>query len=255
MTVDNFRTSDDADTFLRRLGLTVKREVVDQVILVIQGDSDRFHSLYEVYEGLKLPNGEREPPLCGKGTAYKIKAFYEKGLLGPYLEKLQVGGTSGVEPNGDTEPVNEVAAVESTGYAPTATGCEERKSPQLSRYDLASLLIKTPGVTRKKGSPTNSLAAFSLYWIVKARLENTSDRVITVGDFTLEVSRGDIYHVLPHLGSDVYGSRAQVPMPEETLGIHVALTTEKPVLIGNLRFIDDHPFGPGPVNLSLLAKG
>ena len=118
---------------------------------------------------------------------------------------------------------------------------------------LGPLLIKTPSVTSAKGSPT--LSAYSYNWVVKVRLENLSERVITVGEFALEVSRGEVVHVLPHLAEDVCGSRGGVTMPEETLGTHVSLKTENPLLTGDLRFIDDDPFGPGPVNVNLLIKG
>ena len=134
-------------------------------------------------------------------------------------------------------------------------GGSKRPSPHPLRHDLDSLLISTPVVTHKRGSPTLSLAQFSHCWIVKVRLENTSSRVITLGDFALEVSEGATSHVLPHLGSDVHGSRAQIPLLEETLDLFVTVTPDKPVLMGSLRFIDDSPFAAMPVDVSLLVKG
>ena len=118
---------------------------------------------------------------------------------------------------------------------------------------LESLVIGTHGVTHGRGLP--SLADFSYYWVVKVRLENLSDGAISVGDFYLVVSRGVEDHVLPHIGREVYGSRNGVPMPEDTLETHVALTPERPVLIGAFRFIDDAPFDPGPVDVSLVIRG
>ena len=141
------------------------------------------------------------------------------------------------------------------GEDPQLAGGSKKSGPHPSGYDLASLLISTPSVTYKRGSPTRSLAVCSYWWIVKVRLENTSVRVITLGDFALEVSWGDQGHVFPHLVRDVYGSRAEVPLPEETLGAFVTVTPEKPVLIGYLRFIDDFPFDTMPVDVSLLVKG
>ena len=134
-------------------------------------------------------------------------------------------------------------------------GGSKRPSPHPLRHDLDSLLICTPVITHKRGSPTLSLAQFRHCWIVKVRLENTSSRVITLGDFALEVSEDDTSHVLPLLGSDVHGSRAQIPLLEETLGLFVTVTPDKPVLMGSLRFIDNSPFAAMPVDVSLLVKG
>ena len=79
--------------------------------------------------------------------------------------------------------------------------------------------------------------------------------MVSVGEFTLEVRRGDEYHVLPHIGMDTYGSRKGVLMADDALETYVSLTREKPVLVGVLRFIDAWPFDPGPVNVTLLIKG
>ena len=182
---------------------------------MIQGSSDRFGSLYNVYKGMKLPTGVRQPPLCGKGTAYKIKALYEASVLDPYLEQRRLGHISVVESRRDTKLINEVSPVGSTGDAHPAEGSEEQESPHPSGYDLASLLISTPEVTYKRGSPNRSLALCSYWWIVKVRLESTSAGVITLGDFTLEVSWGDRGHVFPHLVSDVHCSRAKYRRPRK----------------------------------------
>ncbi len=79
--------------------------------------------------------------------------------------------------------------------------------------------------------------------------------MVSVGEFTLEVSRGEECHVLPHIGTDTYGSRQGVPMADDALENYVSLTRERPILAGVLRFMDDSPFDPGAVNLSLLIKG
>lgn len=118
---------------------------------------------------------------------------------------------------------------------------------------LGALLIKTPSLTHARGLPASS--AYNYYWVIKTRLESLSDQVISVGDFVLEVRRADVVHVLPHIGNQTYGSRSGVPAAHEALESHVGLTPEKPVIIGALRFMDDIPFSPGPVNVKLLVKG
>jgi len=79
---------------------------------------------------------------------------------------------------------------------------------------LAPLLVQTPSFAWGRGSAASSFAAYSHYWLVKVKLEITSDRIISVGDFALELSRGDVVHELRHLGNDVYGSSGSVPMPK-----------------------------------------
>ena len=86
MTTDNILNQEDADRFLRRLGLRVGEVVIREVIEVLK-KSDK--SLYELYASGAKRNGVMRSPICGKGTAYKIKRLYETRKLEPYLSYSQ----------------------------------------------------------------------------------------------------------------------------------------------------------------------
>lgn len=74
--------SEQAKQFLRRLGLTVDEAVVRQVVRILQGKTS--DSLYSVY----AQRPDKQLPICGKGSAYKIKRLYAADKLAPYLEYL-----------------------------------------------------------------------------------------------------------------------------------------------------------------------
>ena len=80
--MDNITDSEQAKQFLRGLGLTKDEGIVRQAVEILQGKTG--DSLYSVY----TQRSGRKPPICGKGTAYKIKRLYEAGELKPYLEYL-----------------------------------------------------------------------------------------------------------------------------------------------------------------------
>ena len=82
LTVDKLTNSEDAKRFLLGLGLHVDEGVIKQVVKILSGKADR--SLYSLYAA----RPDKPPPVCGKGTAYKIKELYDKGELEPYLAYL-----------------------------------------------------------------------------------------------------------------------------------------------------------------------
>jgi len=84
--LDNF---EDAEEFLRGLGLHVDEGVVRQVMSVLSCEAhEPLYSLYATRPGMP-------PPICGKGTVYKIKRLYDKGKLKPYLDYLSDPPTIG----------------------------------------------------------------------------------------------------------------------------------------------------------------
>lgn len=80
--MDKVTNSEEAKRFLRQLGLHVDENIVKQVVDVLSRKTDR--SLYSLYAGRR----DKELPVCGKGTAYKIKSLHEKGVLKAYLDYL-----------------------------------------------------------------------------------------------------------------------------------------------------------------------
>ncbi len=86
MTTDNILNQEDADRFLRRFGLRVGKDVILQAVAVL---TERTKSLYDLYANGKRRSGSIRSPVCGKGTAYKIKRLYERGELDPYLSYLR----------------------------------------------------------------------------------------------------------------------------------------------------------------------
>ena len=127
----------------------------------------------------------------------------------------------------------------------------EQKGP--THGGLDGVLVEVSQRQFGKGWPSG--LGDTYYWVLKVRLENVARSVATLGDFELDVIRGDEVHVLPHLDQETYGSRGGVPHAEEALGQFVALTAQRPVAAGFLRFVDDAPFGQGEVSLTLRAKG
>lgn len=84
LTVDKLRGRDEAERFLRGVGLFVGEDVASQVVLCLCGKGET--NLYRLYSARKDEAGEHVPSICGKGTAYKIKGLYEKGSLDPYVD-------------------------------------------------------------------------------------------------------------------------------------------------------------------------
>lgn len=85
MTTDKFLNQEEATQFLRKLGLKIEESVICQVIEAITSNNQ---SLYELYASGNRRDGSARSPVCGKGTADKIKRLYEKGKLDPYLSYL-----------------------------------------------------------------------------------------------------------------------------------------------------------------------
>lgn len=96
LTVDELSNSEDAKRFLVGLGLRVDEGVVKLVVNVLSRKSAlSFYSLYAT-------RPDKPPPVCGKGTAYKIKRLYDNGELQPYLAYLSQEPTKGEQPKGSS---------------------------------------------------------------------------------------------------------------------------------------------------------
>lgn len=87
--MDNISSQQDAERFLRGLGLTVPEAVVRQVVDVVSG---KVKSSFR-----RLWNGSRRDgvsSLCARGTVTKLRKHYREGRLDPYLAYL--GAKSGI---------------------------------------------------------------------------------------------------------------------------------------------------------------
>ncbi len=85
--MDKLNNSEDAERFLQGLGLHIDEGVVRQVVNVLSGKAHQ--SLYSLY----ATRPDKPAPVCGKGSAYKIKKLYDGGELQPYLAYLSQRGT------------------------------------------------------------------------------------------------------------------------------------------------------------------
>jgi hypothetical protein len=83
--MDNIRNQEDADRFLGRFGLRVGEKIILQVVAAL---TESNKSLYDLFAQGTRRDGSIRMPVCGKGTAYKIKRLYEGGELDPYLSYL-----------------------------------------------------------------------------------------------------------------------------------------------------------------------
>ncbi len=133
---------------------------------------------------------------------------------------------------------------------------ERTQDSSSAALDLSGLELDLQGTMDGRGLP--SLQEDTRYWVIRVRLQNVSDKPITLGDFALHVTRDlpdDVeVHTWPHIGRDTYGSRAGVPLAEKALGTLISFPLDRPVVEGALRFQDAIPFG-GPVRLTLSVKG
>ena len=77
--MDKLASSGDAEKFLQGLGLNVSAGVVRKIVDTLRGESgSTLYALYAYRPG-------KQPPLCGKGTVYKVKKLIESGKLDPLL--------------------------------------------------------------------------------------------------------------------------------------------------------------------------
>jgi len=115
--MDKLANSEDAKRFLLSLGLHVDESVVKQVVNTLSGKADR--SLYSLY----AIRPDKPLPVCGKGTAYKIKELYDKGELEPYLAYLSRGPTVGAaeleQAKREAPPEDDVAKISGVGKEET----------------------------------------------------------------------------------------------------------------------------------------
>jgi hypothetical protein len=112
--MDKISNQEDAERFLRGVGLTVSEEVVHQVVDVARGKVKT--SWRRLWEGTKH-NGVA--PLCGKGTVSKIRRLNQAGELEPYLAYLDGGGT--VQPANDQTPPSGLTATRAPHEKPDET--------------------------------------------------------------------------------------------------------------------------------------
>ena len=141
LTVDKLTNSEDAKRFLLGLGLHVDEGVIKQVVKILSGKADR--SLYSLYAA----RPDKPPPVCGKGTAYKIKELYDKGELEPYLAYLSreptVGGVEPEQSEGEAPAREEVARIPDAGKEKAKLGeVDNVASPPESKRPFQVLIGK-----------------------------------------------------------------------------------------------------------------
>lgn len=86
--MDNIQNEQDADRFMHGIGLRISREVVREIIGVLTGEVPK--TLYDLFAAGERRDGSQRQPVCGKGTAYKIKKLYDDGDIEPYLSYLSL---------------------------------------------------------------------------------------------------------------------------------------------------------------------
>ena len=84
---DKILKEGEADQFLRGIGLTVGNDVVCKVLDILTRKSST--SFYELYASKRRRDGTTRFPICGKGTADKIKKLFMNGKLQPYIQYLK----------------------------------------------------------------------------------------------------------------------------------------------------------------------
>lgn len=94
LAMDNFSSQEDAEQYLRGVGLTVPEAVVRQVVKVVSGEvKSSFRKLYACNKR------EGVLPLCGKGTVTKIRNLWQEGRLQPYWDYLGANPAVGHQPS------------------------------------------------------------------------------------------------------------------------------------------------------------
>jgi hypothetical protein len=90
--------------------------------------------------------------------------------------------------------------------------------------------------------------------VVNVHLINPSPTLpVGVRNIRLEVNRGDVTHIVPHLGTSVYGSDGEVPFADAALPLAVRLDPVG-MLSGKLRFFEWFGFAHGRVKLVLAYE-
>jgi|GEM_PF-5196550 len=120
--IDKLSTPRQVNEFLRELGLRLTEDTVRRIVRTLSDGG----SLFSVY-GRKKGSS----PLCGKGTAYKIKRLLDSGELQPYLDWLSPNPTS-------DQPDTSHAGVEET-IAASRSSTIESNNPA-SRIAFAGLI-------------------------------------------------------------------------------------------------------------------
>jgi len=185
--VDKIDNPAELKEFLRGLGITISEDVVSQVVSVLSGKTDK--SRYSLYAN--RPN--RPPPICGKGTVYKIRKLYNEGKLEPYLTYLQ------------QSPIADEPKTEQTKDSNVAEIPQEQASVEL---DIA---IRTSQdlIRQRLNEHFDELAATAK--VLASRVEKL-----------LYYQSKDIpYHQLPYRGNIVEGLRSYWGSPEDAKVIEI----------------------------------
>jgi hypothetical protein len=106
-------------------------------------DGNTGSKLYELYAGGKRKNGSEREPICGKGTAYKIKYMYQRGELKEYLASVHFQEDTATDTE-ESATENEVATIAPTGSVARRSVKDIQK--------LASIMEPQLGVP-KPGTP------------------------------------------------------------------------------------------------------
>ena len=169
--MDKLNNSQDAKRFLQGLGIQIDETVVHQVVDTLSGKSQKsFYSIYAT-----RPN--KLPPICGKGTAYKIKKLYDKGELDPYLAYLASPPTNYRE----NEPIEENLISPTTEKPSEKSVVEQPKSPQIEEAKAHALESQGKEASWNMATlKTQPLPAEAIPFVLKVK-----DRGEHLGKFTV----------------------------------------------------------------------
>ncbi len=134
-------------------------------------------------------------------------------------------------------------------------GAERRPAVVLTEVETG-IRVETP-VRYYKAPPWPPLypgAGRACTWVLDVHLTNPS-KILPIGirNITLEVTRGDETHSLPHLGNSTAGSDGAVLFHEAALPVAVRLAPVE-TLSGKLRFFEWSGFEEGRVRLDLVLE-
>ncbi|MBI4201206.1 MAG: hypothetical protein HY531_02825 [Chloroflexi bacterium] len=207
--MDKISSQEDAERFLRGLGLTVAETVVCRVVRVLRGEDES--SMRLLWYGNK---GKRVSPICGKGTVSKIRDFYNTGKLQQYVAYLDARAK--VLPASDTAPSLGLTA---------SHGAQERNetiSPQRQESPEAwsdGMLAAAP----RSDLPRNPQDDSSLVAVPQKYQTKHIDELIAFGQLLRDklspIRQELVWRSKPQVNSRLWwrGRRAALDTPEQSV--------------------------------------
>ena len=101
--MDKLRNEEETGRFLRSIGLLLKPSALQVVVNTLSGE--KKSSVYDLWKQGYYRDGRKRKPICGKGSAYKIRRLLTEGKLKPFLDYLNFIQTE--SPVTETDPMDE----------------------------------------------------------------------------------------------------------------------------------------------------